>query len=67
MTALSSNLGDKIYLSKKAQIAHLQVDKIFIKVLSKYANFKNVFSRKLVIKFSDYIDIVDHTIELIND
>ena len=56
-----------MYLSKKAQIAYLKMNKAFIKVLSKYANFIDIFSQKLVTEFSKYISINNYAIELVND
>ena len=43
------------------------MDKAFIKVFNKYANFVDIFSPKLTIKLSKYININDYTIELINN
>ena len=53
--------------SKKAQIAHLKVDEAFTKVLSKYTDFADVFSSKLVVKLPKYIKINNYTIKLVDD
>ncbi len=47
IAALSVDSGDEVHPSRKAQIAHLKVDKAPTKVPSKYADFANVFSPKL--------------------
>ncbi len=39
----------------------------FHKVASKFANFRDVFSLKLVIKLTKYTSIKNHIMELIND
>ncbi len=53
--------------SKKAQIAHLKADEVSIKVLSKYADFADVFSTKLAVELPEYTGINDHTIKLVDD
>ncbi len=63
---ISSNIGVKVHLSKKPQIAHLKANKVLTEVPSKYADFANVFLPKLTIKFSKHIDIHNHTIELVD-
>ena len=45
VATLSVDLGNKMYLSKRAQIAYLKIDKAFTKILSKYANFADIFFR----------------------
>ncbi len=67
IAALSINSGDEVYLSKKAQIAHLKVDVAPSKVPSRYADFADVFSPKLAAELSEYIGINNHTIELVDD
>ncbi len=52
--------------SKKAQIAHLKVDKVSTKVPSKYADFADVFSPKLTIELPKHIEINNHVIELVD-
>ena len=47
VVALSIDLGDEVHLSKRALIAHLKVNKAPTEVLSKYADFVDVFSPKL--------------------
>ena len=67
VATLNVDLGNKMHPSKKAQIAYLKVDKVFIKAFSKYADFANIFLLKLAVKLSKYIKINNHAIELIND
>ena len=64
---LNVDLGDKVHLSKKAQIAHLKADKVLIKVLSKYADFVNIFSLKLAAELLEHMGINNHAIELVDD
>ncbi len=52
---------------KKAQIAHLKADKAPTKVLSKYADFADVFSPKLAAELPEHTGINDHAIELVDD
>ena len=54
VAALSVDLGDEVNPSKKAQIAHLKVDKAPIEVLSKYADFADIFSPKLAAKLPEH-------------
>ena len=56
-----------MHLSRKSQIAYLKADKASTKVLSKYINFADVFSLKLVIELSKYMEINDHAIELMDN
>ena len=56
-----------MYLSRKAQIAHLKTDEAFTKVPSKYTNFANVFSLKWAIELLKYIRINNYAIKLIDD
>lgn len=60
---ISFHRGDKIYLSKKAQIAYLKANEASIKVSSKYVNFAEVFSLKLAAKLFKYISINNYTTE----
>ena len=64
---LSIDLGDKVHPSKKAQIAYLKVDQAIAKVLSKYADFANVFFPKLAVELPKYTRINDHAIKLVDD
>lgn len=43
----------------------LRADETFIFVSSKYANFADVFSKNLATKLSEYIEITDYIIDLI--
>ena len=56
-----------MHLLKKAQIAHLKVNKASTKVFSKYADFADVFLPKLAAELLKHIRINDYTIKLIND
>ncbi len=58
-------MGDEVYPSRKAQIAHLKADEAPTEVPSKYENFVDVFSPKLAIELSEHIGINDHAIELV--
>ena len=51
-----------MHLLKKIKISHLKVDKVLIKIPSKYADFINIFSLKSAIKLSKYIKINNHAI-----
>ncbi len=56
-----------MYPFKKAQIAHLKVDKVSIEISSGYTDFADVFSLKLTIKLSEHTDINNHVIKLVHD
>lgn len=64
IATFSVNLGDKVHFSRKA---HLKIDKALIKVLSKYADFANIFLLKLAIEFFKYTIINHYTIKLIDN
>ena len=55
-----------IYLFCVAQIAILQWDKAFTKIITKYFNYIDVFSSNLIIKLLKIISIKEHIIELID-
>ena len=57
------DIVDKMHPLKKTQIAYLKADEAFTKVLSKYADFTNVFSLKLVVELFEYIKMSDHAIK----
>ena len=65
--ALSINLGDEVHLSKRAQIVYLKAEKAPIKVFSKYADFVDVFSPKLVVELSEHMRINNYAIEVVDD
>ncbi len=52
---------------KRAQIAHLKVDKVFSKVPSEYADFADIFSLKLAVELPEHTKINNHTIKLVDD
>lgn len=56
-----------IYLSRKALSAFFSIDKVFIVVSSKYADFIDVFSLGLIFKLFKYIEIINYVINLVND
>ncbi len=49
----SIDSDNNIHLSKKAQIAHLKIDKVFSKVSSKYIDFADIFSLNLDIELPE--------------
>ncbi len=53
--------------SRRAQIAHLKADEAPTKVLSKYADFADVFSPKLAAKLPEHIGINNHAIKFVDD
>lgn len=59
--------GDEVHPLKRTQIAYLKPDKAFIKVPSKYDNFADIFLPKLATKISEYTEINNHIIELVDD
>ena len=63
IAVLSINLDNKVNPLKKAQIAHLKVDKTSMKIPSEYANLADVFLPKLAAKLPEHIEINDHAIE----
>ena len=67
IAALSVNLNDKMDFLKKAQITHLKINGVFIKVFSKYVKFADIFLLKLVAKLPNYIIINDYVIKLVDD
>ncbi len=56
-----------MHLSRRAQIAHLKADEAPSKVPSEYTDFANVFSPKLAAKLSEYTEINNHTIKLVDN
>ena len=67
ITTLCIDSEDKVHPSKKAQIAHLKVDKASIKVPSEYTNFGDVFSPKLAVRLLKHTEINNHAIKLVDD
>ena len=67
IAALNIDIGDKIHLSKKAQIAHLKANEALFKVFSEYADFADIFSPKLTAKLSEHTRINNHIIELMDN
>ena len=58
--------GMTIYPSREAQISALIQDEAPIKVLSKYADYANIFSFDLAMKLTKNTGINKHAIELVN-
>ncbi len=67
IAALSVDLGDEVHPSRKAQIAHLQVDEAPTKVPSEYADFADVFLPKLAAELPEHTGINNNAIELVDD
>ena len=66
VVALSADSSDKVHPSKRAQIAHLKADKASTEVSSKYIDFVEVFSSKLVTELLKH-GINNHIIEFVDD
>ena len=66
VAALSVDPGDKVHLSKRAQIAYLKADEAPTEMPSEYADFANVFSPKLAAELPEH-GISNHAIELVDD
>ncbi len=64
---ITSNIGNKMHLLRRAQIAQLQVDKVLIKVFSEYADLIDIFLSKLAVKLFKYKGINNYAIELIDN
>lgn len=64
---ISFDLGNNVYPSKKAQIAHLKINKVLTKVFSKYTDFEDIFLPKLIIKLPEHTRINNYAIELVDD
>ena len=60
-------MGDKLHFSKRAQIAHMKVDKALTKDLGKYIDFADVFLSKLAIKLLKHMRINNHAIKLVDN
>ena len=56
-----------MHLLKRAQIAHLKANKAPIKVSSKYANFADIISSKLIKKLPKHIEINNYAIKSVDD
>lgn len=65
--AFNISFDIKIYFLKRAQIAHLKINKAFIEMPNIYTNFKNIFLAKLTIKLFKYTGINNHVIELVDN
>ena len=61
------DLDNEVHLSKKAQIAHLKVNKASTKVSSKYADFADIFLSKLVASLFEHTKINNYIIKLRDD
>ena len=56
-----------MYLSRKAYIDYLKLDKALTKIPSEYTVFVNVFLSKLVAEYPKHTEINNHTIELVDN
>lgn len=65
--ALNIALVDEMQPLKKAQIVNRKRDEVSVQVSSDYANFTDVFCRKLALKLFIYKEINIHTTEIVND
>ena len=66
IAALSVDSSNKVYFSKKTQIAHLKVDEALTNVLNKYTDFANTFLPKLAAELPEH-RISHHIIKLVDD
>ncbi len=67
IAALSIDPGDEVHPLRRAQIVHLKADEAPTKVLSKYADFADVFSTKLAIELPMHMGINDHAIKFVDN
>ncbi len=56
-----------MYLSKRAQIAHLKADEASTKVSGEYTDFVDVFSPKLAVELPEHTAINNYAIKLVDD
>lgn len=66
VATLSVDLGNKVYPSRKTQIADLKVDKALTKVPNEYAHFADIILPKFAAELPDH-GIHNHAMELMND
>ena len=64
---ISFDIGNKIHLLRKAQIAHLKVDKALIEVFNEYIDFVDIFLLKLDEKLLKHININNYIIKLVDN
>ncbi len=64
---LGVDVGDEVYLSRRAQIAHLKVVEAPTEDPSEYADFVDVFSPMLAAELSEHTGINNHAIELVDN
>ena len=67
ITTLNINPSNKMYPLKGAQIVYLKTDEAPTKVLSKIADFVDVFSLKLATKLSKHIEIHDYAFKFVDN
>lgn len=63
----SISQNSNIYIFYRVWIAFLKADKAFNFVLSKYANFANIFFKNLAIKLPKHTEIHNYAIGLVKD
>ena len=54
----------QIKAQSEIQIRALIFDKVFIKILTEYSNYNNIFSAENIVKLLEYNRIYDYTIKL---
>lgn len=58
--------SNDVYLFYRVQIVSLKIDEVLITVPTKYSDFANIFSPGLAVELSEYMEMNDHVIELID-
>ena len=67
VVTLSIDLSNEMHPSSRAQIVYVKANKAFIKVLSKYTNFGDIFLSLLTLKLLKYLGIKNYAIKLVDD
>ncbi len=67
VAVFSVDSSDEMHPSKRAQIAHLKVDKTPSKVPTEYADFVDIFLPKLATELLEHTKINNHAIKLVDD
>lgn len=65
LATLSAALAMQVYFFCQAQVKLLITDKLFVKVLSKYLDYNDIFSFDLVIRQFENSSMNEYTIELV--
>lgn len=61
----NSDLDLEIYFFQRTLIAFTKAHEISTSILLEYPDFINLFSKDLVVKFSEYIGINNYTIDIV--